>query len=253
MMMPFTLASDTRTVGTFVKTDSTQTVEILGLCGLDYAVLDAEHAPFDRQQLNAMLLAARAAGLPLLVRIPDCSDATILNALDLGAAGLVVPHVDSADQARDIVAASRFIDGRRGLSLSPRFAGYGTMSREAAVSRADQTPILCQIESPQAIEAVEDIAAISGITGLVAGRLDLALAMGAGSPHDPAVAMAVKAIATAGEQHKKVVVAAVGHLDEVEEVASLGVTSFIVGSDQALLREAAANLASAKRADPASA
>jgi 2-keto-3-deoxy-L-rhamnonate aldolase RhmA len=101
-MTPFTplqLPLDRRTVATFVKTDSPQVVEVLGLCSLDYVVLDAEHAPFDRQTMDRMVFAARAVGLPMLVRVPDHRDATILSVLDLGAHGIVVPHVDSAADA----------------------------------------------------------------------------------------------------------------------------------------------------------
>jgi 2-keto-3-deoxy-L-rhamnonate aldolase RhmA len=80
-------------VGTFVKTLSPHVVEILGPTGLDFAAIDAEHAPFDRAALDLMMLAGRAARLPIHVRIPDTAPATILSVLDVGAAGLVVPHV----------------------------------------------------------------------------------------------------------------------------------------------------------------
>jgi 2-keto-3-deoxy-L-rhamnonate aldolase RhmA len=134
----FALSLARPSVGTFVKTDSTQVVEVLGHTDLDFLVLDAEHAPFDRAQQDRMLLAAHAVGKPMLVRIPDHRDATILSVLDLGAAGIVVPHVDSAEDARNVVAAARFVGGRRGLSLSARFGGYGTRSRAEAMTEADR-------------------------------------------------------------------------------------------------------------------
>jgi len=240
--MAFTIPTDTRTVGTFIKTDSIQTVEVLGLCGLDYAVLDAEHAPFGRSEANIMLLAARAVGLPMLVRVPDTADATVLGFLDMGAAGLLVPHVDTADQARDIVGACRFIGGRRGLSLSPRFAGYGTISRVDAIASADQTPIFCQIESGRAVDNVNEIAAVSGVAGLVVGRLDLSLSMGVDSPNDPGIEKALRKVVAAGTVNNKVVIAAVGNAGEMEAVGGQGVMSFVVGSDQSLLRMAATQL-----------
>ncbi len=240
----FDLSADQLSVGTFVKTDSTQTVEILGLCGLDYAVLDAEHAPFDRRQMDAMFLAARAVGLPMLVRIPDHRDATILNALDLGAAGLVVPHVDSLTQAREVLAAARFVGGRRGLSLSARFAGYGTLPRAQAIAEADRAVIVCQIESPAAVHAVADIAAEPGVAGLLIGRSDLALSMGVDSPRHPDVLRAVETIVGAGRRHRKAVMVAIGGREEIAEFAGLGANSFVVGSDQSLLREAASQLQS---------
>ena len=248
--MTLTLASDSRTVGTFIKTDSIQTVEILGLCGLDYAVLDAEHAPFDRGQVNVMLLAARAARLPMLVRVPDSTDATLLSILDMGAAGLLIPHVDTAEQARDIVSACRFIGGRRGFSLSPRFAGYGTMPRTDAIAKADQALIFCQAESAQAVDNAGKIAAVPGVAGLVVGRLDLSLSMGADSTDDPRIEEAVRKVVAAGKANAKPVIAAVGNIGEMEAVGTQGVMSFIVGSDQSLLRMAATQLAGAARQQP---
>ena len=88
-------------LGTFVKTPAPQIVEVLALAGLDFAVLDAEHAPWDRGTLDLVLLAGRASGLPLLVRVAERSAVAILPVLDQGAAGIVVPHVDSAADAQD--------------------------------------------------------------------------------------------------------------------------------------------------------
>ena len=95
------------TTGTFIKTAHPQVVEVLGTTGLAFGVIDAEHAPFDRNMLDLLMLAGRAASLPLLVRIPDKAGPTILQVLDLGAAGLVVPHVNTADEAASIVARAR--------------------------------------------------------------------------------------------------------------------------------------------------
>src|SRR6266567_4212348 len=94
------LLQDKVTIGTFIKTDSPHVVEVLGTTALDFGVVDAEHAPFDRAGLDRMMLASRACGLPLLVRVQDYTPTSIQTALDLDAAGILVPHVDSADFAR---------------------------------------------------------------------------------------------------------------------------------------------------------
>lgn len=227
-----------RTVATFVKTDSPQIVEVLARCGLDYSVLDAEHAPFDRGTVDRMMTAAHAGGLPLMVRVPDPSDATILSMLDLGAAGLVVPHVDTPDQAREAIAAARYVGGRRGISLSSRAGGYGTLPLAEAIARGDRIPVLCQIESGAAVEAVEAIAAVPGVGGLFLGRLDLALSLGVASVTDPAVVAAVeRTIAAARLRDLPVIVACAP--GEVAEFAARGATSFVVATDQALLAGAA--------------
>lgn len=237
-------------IGTFVKTPSHQTVEILGLCRLDFVVLDAEHAAFDRTSMDVMLLAARAAGLPMLVRIAERTDAAVQCALDLGAAGIVVPHVDCAADAIDAVRAARFVGGRRGLSLSPRFANYGTMGQRDAVARGDQCAIVCQIESAAAVREVEAIAAVRGVSALLIGRLDLALSLGVEGPAHPAVLAAVRRIVAAARAVKLPIVVAIGSHLEMADMHREGAHAFIIGSDQSLLKEAAGGLRTALGTQP---
>jgi len=237
-----TFADGRGKVGTFVKTDSTQVVEILGLCDLDFAVLDAEHAPFDRGMMDRMLFTARAVGLPMLVRVPDHRDATILSVLDLGAGGIVVPHVDSEADARNVLAAARFIGGRRGLSLSARYGGYGTGARDAVIAEADRSLVICQIESGAAVEAVEAIASVPGLGGLLIGRADLALSLGLDGPRNPLVMAAVDRIVAAARPHELPILVACASNAEVGEFTALGAVGFVVGSDQSLLRGAGSKL-----------
>lgn len=230
-------------VGTFVKTCAPQLVEVLATSALGFVVIDAEHAPFGRAEIDLMVMAGRAAGIDVLVRVPDHRPATILSSLDLGAAGLVIPHVDTADQAAAIVDAARFRLGQRGYSGSPRFAGYGSLGRAAALTRGDEALILCQIESAPAVEAAAAIAAIEGIDGLFIGRADLSLSLGETSIDAPAVVEATGRIVAAGLAAGKRVGMFVASGDEIAPFAAAGVDWFIVGSDQSLLRQAAAPLA----------
>jgi 2-keto-3-deoxy-L-rhamnonate aldolase RhmA len=227
-------------IGTFIKTASPQVVEILGLTDLDYAVVDAEHAPFDRNLLDLMLLAARAAGIPLLVRIPDIAPATILQVLDIGAAGVLVPHVDSAQQAKDVVARARYRHGGvRGFSSSPRFAGYGSMGMKAALDAGDATCVLAQIESREGLEEAEAIAAVPGIDALFIGRADLALAMGFEDIRAPEVTAATTRIIKAATSAGKVAAMFVPNEKERDQFAAEGASCFVIGSDQSLLRAGA--------------
>ncbi|HSW22287.1 MAG TPA: aldolase/citrate lyase family protein, partial [Burkholderiaceae bacterium] len=172
-------------IGSFVKTPSHAVVEVMALAGFDFVVLDAEHAPFDRDALDRCLLAARAACLPALVRLCDREPATALDALDLGAAGVLAPHVCSVDDARRVHAACRYANGSRGFSNSPRAGDYGGIGMAELVARADdQTAVLCQIEDREAVERVEDIATFDGIDCLFIGRADLALSYGVFDPRE---------------------------------------------------------------------
>jgi len=230
-------------VGTFVKTCSPHIVEILGGSGLDFAVLDAEHAPFDRMALDLALLAGIAARLPLYVRVCDQQAATLLNALDLGAAGVVVPHVDSARQAREVVSRTRYLHGERGYSGSPRSSRYGAMRMSEAVAAGARTFVMCQIESREGVEACADIAAVEGVDGVFIGRADLALSLGCDDSKHPLVEEATEQVIRAGLAAGKRVGMFVGNPAERARYAAQGVSWFVHGSDQSLLRDAAKAIA----------
>lgn len=233
------LSRERASFGTFVKTDSPQVIEVLATTQIHFAVVDAEHAPFDRMTIDRMILAGRACDLPVVIRLPDSSASTILTMLDMGAAGILVPHVDSADQARQIVSHARFRKGQRGISLATRSAGYGAMPRREAIDAADAIRILCQIESVQAVEDVENIAAVPGVDALFIGRADLAMSMGLDDPGAPAVEDAVVRILAAARKCSKVCAIHVNNMAEARERVAEGMTWIVVASDQGLLRRAA--------------
>lgn len=225
-------------IGTFIKSQSHQVVEVLGTSLLEFAVVDAEHAPFDRASLDIMMLAGKAANLPLFVRIPDYLPTTILSTLDIGAAGILVPHVDNAEQAKTVVHRARYKNGSRGFSPSPRYGHYGMLNMSEALAEGDSKSIICQIESEEALHAVTDIVTVPGVTGIFIGRSDLALSLGKHNIHDPIVEDATHKIIDAGVKANKVVGMFVNNKDEVNHFAELGVTWFVTGSDQSLLRQA---------------
>lgn len=235
-------------VGTFLKTPAVQVVEVLGLAGLDFAVLDAEHGPFDRHTADLMMVAARAAGLPLYVRTADRTATSVLWALDIGAAGLVVPHVDTAAQAAELVQTARFAGGARGFSNSPRFGRYGTTSIEQAMELGDAAQIFAQIESGQAVTQAEAIIATPGLDGVVVGRADLALSMGLTRPDAPEVMAATRDVLALARRHGKAAVVVVGRAAEADAFAAMGATHIIAGSDQAFLRASALAAAAEIRA-----
>ena len=244
-MKRLALSADAVSIGTFVKTDSPQVIEVLATTALDFAVIDAEHAPFDRQSLDRMLLAGRAADLSLLVRVPDFSPMSIQTALDLDAAGILVPHVDSASDARTVVARARFRDGERGLSVAARFGGYGTLPRDEAIARGDATLVLCQIESERAVQAAAAIAAVPGVCALFIGRADLGMSMGLDDPSHPRVLEAARHSVDMALRAGKVAAMNASTLQEAARYAAWGVSCFIIGSDQSLLRSAAQEAADA--------
>ncbi|MEO9131498.1 MAG: aldolase/citrate lyase family protein [Sphingomonas sp.] len=223
--------------GLLVKTPSPHIVEVLATCpGIDFAVLDCEHAPFDRRDLDVMLLAGRAAGLPLMVRVQDTQPSTLLTALDLGADGLVIPHVDSPEIARRVVALARYRNGSRGYSGGTRIAGYGTTPMARVCDDADRVPIIAQIEHPDGVASVEEILAIDDIAGILVGRADLALSMGFDNTAAPDVEQATKAMFARVAGSAKIIGVVVADHRERDRFAAMGANWFLVGTDHSYLR-----------------
>jgi 2,4-dihydroxyhept-2-ene-1,7-dioic acid aldolase len=228
--------------GLFIKTPAPQIVEILALEHPDFAVIDAEHGPFDRGMLDLMMLAGRAAQLPLLVRVPDSQSSLICGALDLGAAGIMVPHITSVEMARAVVSSARYRGGKRGYSSAPRHANYGSGKMRDVIKAADDVLVLLQIEHPDAAEQAAAILALEGVDGIVIGRADLAVAMGESDTSSPAVEATVTAIFEAVKNSDKIKGVVVSSEEERRHFSEMGANWYIMGSDQSLLRKAARQL-----------
>ena len=230
--------------GTFVKSPSPAVCEALGLSELDLVCLDAEHAPFGRAELDACLLALRAAGKPALVRVAANAPEYILQALDSGATGVVVPHVLSAAQAAAVVAAGQFGEGGRGYAGSSRAAGLGTVPMPKHLQRsAEQVTTVVQIEDPAAVDAIDEIAAVKGIDCLFVGRIDLTVAYGAESPSDEQVLAAVRRVCAAGKAAGVPVGMFVADANEVPGWREAGASLFLLGSDHSFILQGARALA----------
>jgi 2-keto-3-deoxy-L-rhamnonate aldolase RhmA len=244
------LASGAPLLGTFVKTPHPHIVEVLAMAGLDCLCLDAEHAPFDRRDLDACILAARAGRMPVLVRPASSSAHEILNALDCGADGVLVPHVRSAEEAAAVAASAHYGPGggyaRRGYAGSSRSAGYGLRAiPDHLAASAAHTVVIAQIEDLEALDAIEAIAAVPGIDALFIGRIDLTIALGCTSPDDPAVIEAVEHILAACRDAGRACGMFTPRAADVPMWREKGASFFLLGSDHAFLREGAASLARA--------
>ncbi|MGK6316901.1 HpcH/HpaI aldolase family protein [Neorhizobium sp. DT-125] len=227
-------------LGSFIKTPTTHSIEILGGMGFDFVVIDEEHAPFDRVTIDNGLLAARAVGTAGIVRVAEPTPAKLLAVLDDGAAGVLVPHVFSVEKAKAIVSACRYRGGSRGFSNSPRAGGYGTLGMWQHVEAQDKSvTVIAMIEDPEALDVIDKIVAIDGLDGFFVGRGDLSVTMRAQSQGAPEIQSATEKIARAAAAVGKPVSVMVGSIAETPPFRTMGVTSFIVSSDQGLMRQAA--------------
>lgn len=251
MTLKQSIASGRLLLGTFVKTPHHAVVEVLAQSSLDLLVLDGEHAPFDRRDLDVCILAARAAAMAVVVRPADGSHAAILNALDCGADGVLVPHVRSAAEARAVAQAAQFGAGGRGYAGSPRAAGYGgvSMSDHRAASAA-RTVVIAQIEDLEALDDLDAILAVEGIDAFFIGRADLTVALGCASMDDPPVVAAVERICAAGTAAGRRIGMFIARPGDTAHWVEQGATLFVLGSDHGFMRAGAEALRAATGLTP---
>ena len=229
-------------VGTWVKTPHPHVVEVLSLSSLDVLVLDAEHAPFDRGSLDGCILAARAGGKPVLVRPASAAPEQILNALDCGADGVILPHIRSADEAADAVKACTYTSGGRGYAGSSRAAGYTTKGMAGHRAAAKDVVVIAQIEDVEGVENIDAIARVEGLDALFIGRADLTIAYRAETPDDAVVVHAVDRIVAAGKAAGRTTGMFLGRVGDVPMWREKGSSLFILQSDQEFLLAGAARL-----------
>lgn len=226
--------------GTFLKTPTTHATEILGSVGYDFVVIDEEHAPFNRETTDRILLACRAADIAGIVRVQGPDAPFILSVLDCGATGVLVPHVDSAAKAKAVVDACRYATGARGFSNTTRAGGFGKATIGEHVTAQDESvTVIAMIEDPHAIAAIDDILAVDGIDGVFIGRGDLTVAFRQSSGGAAVVKEAAEKIAAAARKAGKPVCILAGSPDDAADFAARGASAFILSSDQGLMRQAA--------------
>lgn len=225
-------------LGTFVKMPTTQAIEILGATGFDFVVIDGEHAPLDRATVDMMILSSLAAGMAPLVRVgnPD----QILTALDCGAAGVMVPHVSSADEARAVAGACRYAGGTRGFAGLSRASGWGARKPVAHMAAQDDGVVcVAMIEDAGAVERIDEIAAVEGIDVLFVGRGDLGATFGADPDAASKVAALSERVAAAARRADKPLVMLATSTADAARMRELGVTAMLVSSDHGLIKSAA--------------
>lgn len=183
--------------GVLVRIPSEELVEIAAASGLDFILVDCEHGPDDVVALRQHVASAAIFGVETLVRVGSDDRSLILRALDLGASGIVYPHVDDSDTAAQIVHWSKYRPhGDRGFALYSRAAGYGAVSALEHLDKTESSVILiAMLESPSAAATATEILQVSGIDGYMIGTSDLAASTG---PQDPPMSESVAHIHRSG-------------------------------------------------------
>jgi len=235
--------------GMWVVTGSAYVTEICAGAGLDYLVIDAEHAPNDVPSLVPQLQAAAAYPVRVLVRAPSGDPVLIKQLLDIGVTDLMVPLVESAEQARALVAAMRYPpEGIRGVGGAFARAARWGRTPDYLRTAATGLTLTVQVESRRGLDELKAITAVDGVDAVFLGPADLAASLGhLGQPEHPEVVAAIEeAIGTVGALGKAAGVNAFAEPTARRYVAA-GARFVVVGADVTLLARGSEDLAARHR------
>jgi 4-hydroxy-2-oxoheptanedioate aldolase len=242
-------------IGLWVGLADSYAAELLATTGFDWLLIDAEHAPNDPRSVLRQLQAIAPYPVHPIVRPVLGNVELIKQYLDLGAQTLLIPMVDTADQAALMVSATRYPPrGIRGVGSALARASRWNQIDAYLQNCDDEMCVLVQVESVAALDNLEAIAGVPGVDGVFFGPADLSASMGLiGKPMDPAVRAAIgRGIATVVRSGK-----AAGCLTSdaqaAREVMAQGATFVAVGVDTSLLVKAASRLAAAFKGAPSAA
>lgn len=177
-------------IGTLQSLHSADISELLAHCGYDWLFIDAEHGAFAPEQAKALLQAASPT--PCLIRPPSRDDFWIKKALDIGAVGIIVPQINTADDVAQVVRSARYApEGARGIGIG-RAHDYGRRFEDYLAGANEDTVVVIQAETRQAIDNIDAITGVPGVDAILIGPYDLSASLGKpGQIDDPEVQQAI--------------------------------------------------------------
>jgi 4-hydroxy-2-oxoheptanedioate aldolase len=226
--------------GLFCELPCPEVIEIAGIAGWDFVLIDCEHAPISDTSLPPLLRAAAAAGIPAMVRVASNEPSAIQHILDAGPVGIQIPQVSSVEAAHAAISASRFHPiGRRGLNPFVRAADYSDCPTPAFLAASNQQILSLQIESVDGVQGLPEILKLGNFDVLFVGPYDLSQSLGIpGDVTNPRVFEAGARIAAATADHDVVLGVFVNAEPEARRWLDAGVRYLCYSVDTVLLLKA---------------
>jgi 4-hydroxy-2-oxoheptanedioate aldolase len=200
-----------RAVGTMVRMVRNPSIAVVASnAGLDYIMFDLEHGPYNLETVDDVFKVGRARGLGCFVRVPELAKGYVSRCLDAGATGVMVPMLESVQQARSLVAWAKYAPlgerGFGGIGGHTDFLSIGGDATPGFMARANEdTLTIAQIETARAIQDIDAIAAVPGLDALLIGPNDLAISIGhPGDLMGEALDQAIAKVAEAARKHGKI-------------------------------------------------
>ncbi len=222
--------------------------QILARAGAEFALFDMEHTGLSLESLKSLVATCRGLPVAPMVRVPRGEYHFLARALDVGAHGVMVPMVESADQARAIAEATHYPPaGRRGAAFGFAHDGYDSADVLATMRSADaRNLVIAQIETERGLAAVEDIAAVPGIDVLWLGHFDLTNFLGIPGQFDhPRYLAAIERIVAVGRKYGKGLGFMAADEGWARRYRALGFNMLAAGTDQTVLMAGVKSILSA--------
>jgi len=227
-------------VGPFLKLPSPAIVEIMGLAGFDYVIIDCEHGPLDILKAEDMVRAAKLTGMSAVIRVSDNDPVMISRALDIGADAVQVPQISNKDDALRVVKAAKFSpNGERGVCRFVRAAQYTSMDKFSYFKSAnEETMVIIHIEGEEGVRNIEEILTVEGIDVIFLGPYDLSQSLGVpGQVSHPKVLEMMEKVIKSATANGKVVGTFVDDIDTGKKWIALGVKYISYSVDVGIIFE----------------
>jgi len=224
-------------IGFWINLGDASLAQLAGVSGYDWVMVDTEHNPFDESDVQAMVYAAAASDVSCVVRVRSNREDHVKWVLDCGAAGVIIPGIRDAEDARRAVQNAKYHPlGTRGFGPN-RASAFFTRAEEYTSTANARVLLVCQIELASAVDHVEEIAQIEGIDALWIGPTDLAQSLGRMSqPKHPDVVAAVDRVIACANRYGKPWGLPTSAVEDFEHFTGRGGTLMVLGSDTGLLR-----------------
>lgn len=232
--------------GCWLNLGSSVTAEIVGLAGFDWVLIDLEHGAGEEKDVLVQLQALEHTNTAAIVRVESSEKQRIHRVLDVGAEGIMCPHVDNADEARKVVNGLRYPPGgSRGVAKMVRTTGFGRNFDEYYSTANDNILGVVQIETAEALEQLDQIAELDGVDVLFIGPADLTMSMGIFGQFDhPRFKDAVKATVNAAQKAGKATGILFFNPDDYTRYHEMGIRMIACGADATFVADGARNMVS---------
>ena len=231
--------------GCWLNLGSSITAEIVGQAGFDWVLIDLEHGAGEEKDVLSQLQALEHSSTAAIVRVESAERQRIHRVLDAGAEGVMCPHIDSTADARKVVDGLRYPPGgSRGVAKMVRASGFGKNFAEYYSNANENIVGVVQIETPEALRHLDEIAAIDGVDVLFIGPADLTMSLGIFGQFDHLLFTdAVKATVAAAQKAGKAAGILIFNPDEYTRYYELGIRMIACGADATFVAEGSRNMA----------